>query len=80
MTEHLDRKQSATDRTNHSVNGVQMIHPWNFVGEKFEQVENTGDADNPRVAEDFQRLILRPESRSSENGLPDQWQKRSGKD
>ena len=62
MTEHLNRKQSAADRANHGVDCVpDGIHPWNFIGEKFEQIENTGDADDPRVAEDFQRLILRRE-------------------
>jgi len=63
MAEHLDRKQGATDWTNHSVDGVpDWIHPWNLIGEKFEEIENTSDADDPGIAEDFQWLILRPES------------------
>src|ERR1700745_1111240 len=63
MTEHLNRKQSASDRANDSVDCVPNgIHPWNLIGEKFEQIEDTGDADDPRVAEDFERLILRRES------------------
>ena len=60
MTEHLNRNQSAADRANHGVHRIPNgIDPWNFVGEKFEQIENTGDADDPWVAEDFERLILR---------------------
>ena len=63
MTEHLNRKQRAADGANHGVDCVpDGIHPWNFIGEKFEQIENTGDADDPRIAEDFERLILRRES------------------
>src|SRR5215831_2173012 len=60
MTQHLNRNQSAADRANHGVHRIpNRIHPWNFVGEKFEQIENTGYADDPWVAEDFERLILR---------------------
>ena len=63
MTKHLNRKQSAADWANHGVNSVpDGIHPRDFIGEKFEHVENTGDADDPWVAEDFKRLILGRES------------------
>ena len=33
-----------------------------FCRRKIQQIENTGDADDPRVAEDLERLILRRES------------------
>ena len=63
MAEHLDGQQSAADRANHSVDGVpDRIHPRDFIGKKFEQIENASDADDPRVAEHFERLILRRES------------------
>jgi hypothetical protein len=63
MTEDLNREQSATNRTNHRVHRVpDGINPWNLVSEKFENIENTRDADDPRVAEDFERLILRREN------------------
>src|SRR5262245_57092414 len=62
MAEHLNRKQSATDRANHGVDGVtDRIHPWNFVGEKLKQIETASDSDDPWIAEDFERLILRCE-------------------
>src|SRR4029434_8102531 len=61
-TEHLDRKQSAADRANHGVDCVpDRIDPRNLIGEEFEQIENTGDADDPWIAENFERLILRRE-------------------
>src|SRR5205814_10109988 len=60
MTEHLNCEQSAADRANHGVHRVpDGIHPWNLVREKFEKIENTGDADDPGIAQDFERLILR---------------------
>ena len=59
MTEHLNREQSAPDRANRGVDRVpDGVHPWDFVGEKFEEIKNTSDANNPWVAEDFERLIL----------------------
>lgn len=58
MTEHLDREERATDRADHSVNGVPGgIDPWNFVSEKFQEVENARDTDDDRMAEDFERLV-----------------------
>ena len=60
MTEHLNRKQCPADWANHGVDGVpDRIHPGNFVGEEFEQVENSSDTDDPWIAEHFERLILR---------------------
>ena len=46
----------------HSIKeALRQGHEVYFVSEKFEQIENTGDADYPRIAEDFERLILRRE-------------------
>ena len=60
MTEHLNCEQSAADRANHGVHRVpDGIHPWNLIGEKFEKIENTCDADDPGIAQDFEGLILR---------------------
>ena len=59
MAQHLNREQSTADRANHGMHRVpDGIHPRNFVGKKFEEIENTGDGDYPRVREDFERLIL----------------------
>ncbi len=72
MAQHLNREQSPADRANHGMHCVpDGIHPRNLIGEKFEEIENTGDADDPRVTEDFERLILRRESDPVEmNGEP----------
>src|SRR5437762_3369553 len=72
MAQHLNREQSTADRANHGMHRVpDGIHPRNFIGEKFEEIENTGNADDPRVTEDFERLILRRESDPVEmNGEP----------
>lgn len=62
MTEHLNRQQRAADWANDGVDRVpDRIEPWNLVCEEFKEIENAGDADNPRVAENFERLILRRE-------------------
>jgi hypothetical protein len=62
MAEYLNREQSAADRANHSVNGIPRgVDPRNFVGEKFEEVEDTGDRDDCRVAQDLEQLIGRRE-------------------
>ncbi len=72
MAQHLNREQSTADRANHCMYRVpDGIHPRNFIGKKFEEIENTGNADDPRVTEDFERLILRRESDPVEmNGEP----------
>src|SRR2546426_9648886 len=63
MTEHLNRQQRAADGANNGVERVpDRIHPWNFVGKKFQEIENASDADDPWVAEDLERLILRRQS------------------
>ena len=62
MTEHLDREQSAADRPDDGVNGVPGgIEPRDFVGEKFEEIKNAGDDDDPGLAENFERLEIRRE-------------------
>ena len=59
MAEHLNCKQSAANRPNHSMNGIPRgIDPRNLVGEKFEEVENAGNCDDPWIAEDLEGLIL----------------------
>ena len=63
MTEHLNSEHGPADRANHSVDCVpDRIHPRNFVREKFEEIENASDRDDPRVTEHFERLILRRQS------------------
>ena len=72
VAKHLNRQQCAANWPNDGVNSVpDRIYPGNFVGKKLEEIENTGDADDPWVAEDFERLILRRESDPVEmNGEP----------
>ena len=44
------------------MNGIPRgIDPRNFVGEEFEKIENAGDRNNRRMAQDFERLIGRRE-------------------
>ena len=60
MAKYLNREQGAADRANHGVNGIpRRVDPRNFVGEEFEKIENPGDRNNRRVAQDFERLIGR---------------------
>ena len=62
MAEHLNREERAADRPDDGVNGVPgRIHPRDFVREKFEEIENARDRDDPGMAEDFERLIVRRE-------------------
>ena len=62
MTEHLDREQSAADRPDDRVDGVPGgIEPRDFVGEKFEEIQKSGDDDDPGLAENFERLEIRRE-------------------
>lgn len=63
MTKHLNCEQRAADGANDGMNSVpDRIDPWNFIGEKFQEIENTGNRDDPRVTEDVERLVLRRES------------------
>ena len=49
MSQHLNGEQRAADRTDDGVHGVPGgIDPRNFVGEKFEEIENAGDRDDHR--------------------------------
>ena len=62
MAEHLNREERAADRPDDGVNGVPgRIDPRDFVREKFEEIENARDRDDPGMAEDFERLIVRRE-------------------
>ena len=66
MAEDLDREQGAADGADHGMHCVPGgIHPGNFVGEKFEEIENAGDGDDDRVAQHFERLIRRVRGRSN---------------
>ena len=58
MAEYLNCKQRATDRANNRVNSIPgRVHPRNFIGEKFEEIENARDRNDPRISEHFERLI-----------------------
>ncbi len=35
------------------------INPRNFIREEFQEIQNAGDCDDPRVTEDLERLVLR---------------------
>src|SRR4029077_18356778 len=60
MTKHLDCKERAADRPNHSVNGIpHRIDPGDFIGKEFQEIETAGNGDDPRVTEDLKRLVLR---------------------
>ena len=62
MTEHLNGEERAADRTNDGVNGVPGgVDPRNFIGEKLQEIEDARDRDDGRMAEHFERLILRRE-------------------
>ena len=62
MAEYLNCKQRATDRANNRVNSIPgRVHPRNFIGEKFEEIENARDRNDPRISEHFERLIGRRE-------------------
>lgn len=59
VPEYLNPKERAADWPNHSVNGVpDRIDPRNFVGEKFEEIENACDSDNPGIPEHAERLVI----------------------
>jgi hypothetical protein len=63
MPEQLNGEQCAADWANDSVNGVPGgIDPRDFVGNKFQEIENASDGDDHGIAEDFERLIRGCES------------------
>ena len=60
MTEHLNCKERAANRPNHGVNGVpHRIDPRNLIDEKFQEIENACDGDDPRATKDLEGLVLR---------------------
>ena len=60
MTEHLNGKQCAADRTNDRVHCVPNgVDPRDFISEKFQEIQNAGNCDDPWVTEDLERLVLR---------------------
>ena len=60
MAKHLNCKKRAADRPNHSMNGVPgRIDPGDFIGKEFQEIEDAGDGDDPRVAENLKRLVRR---------------------
>jgi len=62
MTEHLNGKQRAANRTNDRVNGVPSgVDPRNFIREKFEEIKKARDHYNHRIPEHFERLVGRSE-------------------
>jgi len=60
MTDYLNCQQRATDWANNGVHRVPgRIEPRDFVGQKFEQIENARDGHHERMSKDLERLILR---------------------
>src|SRR2546421_11948977 len=59
MPEYLDGEQGAADRPDNGMDGVPGgIHPRNFVRKKFQEIENAGDRNDPRMPENFERLVI----------------------
>ena len=49
MTEHLNGEERAADRPNDGVHGVPgRVDPRDFIGEKFQEIENARDRDDDR--------------------------------
>src|SRR5256886_12751414 len=62
MAEHLNREQCSADRADNGMDRVPGgIEPRDLVGKKFQDVEDTGNGDDPRLPEDFERLVIRRE-------------------
>src|ERR1051326_7400646 len=58
MAEHLNGQERAADWADNRVNGIPNgIDPWNFVGEEFQTIKDSGNNDNCGVTEDIERLI-----------------------
>jgi seryl-tRNA synthetase len=63
MSEQLNGKQCAADRANDGVDRIPGgVDPRDFVGNKFQEIENASDRDDHGIAEDFERLIRGRES------------------
>src|SRR5689334_2518375 len=59
MTKDLDGEEGGPYRAYNGVDRVpDRIDPGNLVREKFEKVENSGNADDPRVSQHFQGLVI----------------------
>lgn len=59
MAQHLNRKQGATDWTDHGVDSVpDRIDPRDLVREEFEKIKNAGNNDDRRMSENIERLIV----------------------
>ena len=57
-----DRKQRSADRPDDGMDGVPgRVDPRDFVGEKFQEIERTGNPKNERIAQDGERLVGRTE-------------------
>ena len=60
MPKDLKGEKGAADRPNDGVDRVPgRIDPWHFVGEKFQQIKDAGDDNDPGLAEHFERLVAR---------------------
>ena len=60
MTKYLNSEQRTADRPDECMDGIPGgIDPGYFVSKKFEEIENTSERDDPRLAEDFERLVIR---------------------
>src|ERR1043166_1229258 len=58
VAEDLDRDERAAERPNDRVDRVPRgIEPGHFVREKFEEIQDAGDDDDPGLAENFERLV-----------------------
>src|SRR5204863_5979409 len=60
MTKHLDRQERAADLPNHGVNRVPgTVDPRDFIGQELEEIKDTSNGDDDRIAQHFERLIRR---------------------
>ena len=58
MTEHLDGKQGAADRSNDGVDGVPGgIDPRNFISKELQQKKYASDGDDKRITQNGERFI-----------------------
>ena len=63
VAEHLNREKRAADWPNNRMDRIPGgVDPRDFVGKEFERVENAGDNNNPGLAENLERLVLRRQS------------------
>src|SRR5687767_6557878 len=63
MAQRLDGEERPTDWPDNGVNRVPGgIDPGDFVGNKFEDIENAGENDDPGLAENLERLVARGEN------------------